>query len=316
MSENKIWSSDPAPEIAALEDGLTIIGSGYLMRVHLDVLTALELPAQTVGEIKAAYQAEKVVRKADEPWFTAQKKLSALRGYGTSPIPPSLYGDLVEAVTSKWYAEGRLEDRVQQQIVATWLTTQLQLGKKAPPRLEYQGEQKYVLEYAQAQASQYVSSLNAATRREIALAVYQAEQSRASPQALSDTLLERFSTLNRDWRRIAVSEISTNRSNATLAAYPEGTEFEYSAAKDACRDCLYHHGKTYTLVSPEAAKDAAKEIWIGKPPRPKGVEAKDWVRIGMHPLCRCRWIPKIRQPAPNADIEKRIQDILKLARKF
>ena len=127
-------------------------------------------------------------------------------------------------------------------------------------------------------------------------------------EALQSKLLDEFGLLNRDWRRIAVTEAGENANQGLIASLPVGTKVRrVEQYKHACGHCVKIDGKVMTVVSPtKEPKDGDTEVWVGKnnvgrsaSPRKKvgGVLVERephelwWIAAGVqHPHCRGRWV--------------------------
>lgn len=133
----------------------------------------------------------------------------------------------------------------------------------------------------------------------------QAYVDRKSPQRLQVELFEKFGEMNRDWRRIADTEIATATNNGQLISMLESTEEDYTFVKglssaEACDFCATQvHEHIFALVStpPEDGSDQVTikgkkytAIWIGK--NNVGRRKVDWwVAAGcQHPHCRCSFV--------------------------
>lgn len=127
-------------------------------------------------------------------------------------------------------------------------------------------------------------------------------------------LFDEFSVLNRDFRRIAVTEGGEAVNQGFVLATPIGQQVKrIEAYKGACAFCESINGRTFTVVSPtKNDKNGETEIWSGKtnvgrsasPMRREGntlVErTKDelwWPAAGtQHPHCRGSWFPITAKP--------------------
>ena len=129
------------------------------------------------------------------------------------------------------------------------------------------------------------------------------------PQSLEQRLFDKFATANRDWRRIAVTEVSENAAQGVVAAAGPGAKLKrIEQYKGVCAWCHKIDGRVVTVVDPaKPNKDGMNEIWAGKTnigrssaPK-KRVDGKLydrepdelwWIAAGaQHPHCRGRWLP-------------------------
>ncbi len=121
-------------------------------------------------------------------------------------------------------------------------------------------------------------------------------------------LFEKYATANRDWRRIAVTEVSENAAQGTVAATEPGMQLKrLERYKGVCDWCHKINGRIMTVVdAAKANKNGETEIWPGKTNigRSSALRKKVgdklvwrepdemwWVAAGaQHPMCRGRWV--------------------------
>ncbi|HEX5676448.1 MAG TPA: hypothetical protein VFX91_00620 [Alcanivorax sp.] len=127
-------------------------------------------------------------------------------------------------------------------------------------------------------------------------------------ESLRTKLLDEFGTLNRDWRRIAMTEAAENSNQGYIAAVGTGAKVKRLEAYDgACGFCRKINGREFAVVSPaKADKDPDTEVWVGKtnigrsasPMKrvdgelvPREEDELWWPAAGaQHPHCRGRWL--------------------------
>ena len=182
-----------------------------------------------------------------------------------------------------------------------------------------------VIEFARARAAELISDLGDRTRHRIKHIILEHETLNAAndPQAsnwqLQSQLLDEFGTLNRDWRRIALTETVRNANEGFLAGLPEGTRVRrIEAYADACNFCQKIHGMEFNVVSASKKnKNGETEVWVGKTnqyrsssPR-KRVDSELvertpaemwWPAAGtQHPNCRGSWVQVAKIPPDVSD---------------
>lgn len=86
------------------------------------------------------------------------------------------------------------------------------------------------------------------------------------PTNLTSQLFDRFAAANRDWRRIAVTEVSENAAQGAIAACKPGDQVKrVERYKGVCAWCAKINGKVLTVVSPgKPDKNGETEVWPGK----------------------------------------------------
>jgi hypothetical protein len=119
--------------------------------------------------------------------------------------------------------------------------------------------------------------------------VMRAVHERWTSQELAARLFSTFGEYNRDWRRIALTELSEALSNGYLAGLNEGDRVEGISAVNACRHCQQKiNGKVYEYSKVPRWDEPDKYVWIGKSNFGRKV-AQYVACVPLHPSCRCRW---------------------------
>lgn len=187
-------------------------------------------------------------------------------------------------------------------------------------------EQRAIMEFGWQRCAENVVSLSDDLRHRMRKLImnYQFAQftgdKAQTAEALQSKLLDEFGLLNRDWRRIAVTEAGENANQGLIASLPVGTKVRrVEQYKHACGHCVKIDGKVMTVVSPtKEPKDGDTEVWVGKnnigrsaSPRKKvgnvlverEPHEKWWIAAGVqHPHCRGRWVVQ-KQPDSAGDSE-------------
>lgn len=112
----------------------------------------------------------------------------------------------------------------------------------------------------------------------------------ASPRALSDQVEAAFNKLDRDARRIAVTEPGEAANQAFIAAMPPHARVvRRELYLGACAWCRSIDGHEFSVVPASARnKDGDTQVWPGKPPISPA--SKRWPAVGpQHPNCRGWW---------------------------
>lgn len=185
--------------------------------------------------------------------------------------------------------------------------------------------QAAVMRFATARAAENVVALADNARHRLRAVIAQDLEQRAfAPSAtagpsLQSKLVDEFSTLNRDWRRIAITEAGEAQTQGFVASQKPGTKLKrVEQYRGACAFCRKIDGKVVTVVAADAAKkDPDNEVWPGKnnigrsasPRKRVGdvlVEREPherwWIPAGLaHPHCRGRWVLAVPELAPGDD---------------
>lgn len=153
-----------------------------------------------------------------------------------------------------------------------------------------------IVQHAEQHAADKLTEINDRHRAAVRQMVIRAKQERWSAQQLAQKLFDAFGEQNRDWRRVAITELSTATNNAYLAGCEEGDEVIGMGADNACKHCKAQViGKVFR-VSHKIHTDAdysdhATEknyVWVGKSNYGRSTAASIPC-VPMHPNCRCRW---------------------------
>lgn len=183
-----------------------------------------------------------------------------------------------------------------------------------------------VLTIARQRAALHISDVTASTRSRIQGIVVDHVQAillgqrQGTTAHLKTALFDAFGTLNRDFRRIAVTEAGEAQGQGFIAATAHGQRVRrLEAYQGACDWCRSINGKVFTVVDPAAPeKNGDTEVWVGKtnvgrsasPRKRVGGELIDreseelwWVASGtQHPHCRGNWIAVLDdKPRPGVD---------------
>lgn len=186
--------------------------------------------------------------------------------------------------------------------------------------------QKSVLEFGKARCAENVRHLAESVRHRMRGVIMQRQEESmtmapgANRQSLESKLFDEFAVLNRDWRRIAVTEAGENQTVGYIASLEVGTKVQrVEQYANACSFCKKIDGVIAEVVPPDAKdKDPDTQIWVGKnnigrsaSPRKRvgsmlverTPEEMWWLPAGLaHPHCRGRWVPVIKdEPHHDAD---------------
>lgn len=184
--------------------------------------------------------------------------------------------------------------------------------KNLPPKLLTPVEQS-ILDIAAARATLFISDLAEDARKRMKGIILEKVQAQVlgehggTPEYLRSALFDQFGQLNRDFRRIAVTEVGEAHNTGFIAAQPAGTKVRrIEAYRGACDFCKAINGRVFTVVDPASPRrNGETEVWVGKTnarrsASPKRREAsllvdrspdeRWWVAAGVqHPHCRGSW---------------------------
>lgn len=163
------------------------------------------------------------------------------------------------------------------------------------------------MQFAQESAGEHIVDLSQRQYKQIHDTILNAQINRQHPRQLESDLFQNFGGMNRDWRRIAETEIANNVNNGHLITElqkpREEGEYVYMegiSSGDACPWCASEvNGKVVVLLDepPTGGGDQIKindktftAIWPGKNNVGRR-RANWWVAAGtQHPHCCCVWV--------------------------
>lgn len=186
--------------------------------------------------------------------------------------------------------------------------------------------QSAVLDFARVRAAENVRKITDDVRHRMrgVVAQHVEQQQLRTPAApgssLQTKLFDEFAALNRDWRRIAVTEAGEAQNQGHVASTPPGRKLRrVEQYKGVCAFCAKIDGKVMKVVDPsDPSKNGETDVWVGKnnigrsasPRKRVGsllVEREPhemwWVPAGTaHPHCRGGWLP-VMEDRPGDDAE-------------
>lgn len=172
---------------------------------------------------------------------------------------------------------------------------------------------KQVIDYGELRSADSVVALSDTTRQRLKSVVldHQSKAINGDPTAtqgkLEQDLLYTFGNLNRDWRRIAVTETGEMNNQGFIAAQKKGAMVKrLEQYPDACPFCKKLNGKIYRVTTPDDPnKDGTKDVWVGKTNMGRSISPKKivngvlqpreehemaWAAAGLqHVNCRGSW---------------------------
>jgi hypothetical protein len=207
-----------------------------------------------------------------------------------------------------------------------------------PPKLLSPVEMATV-RIAKARAAENIQMISDATRHKMAGIVVDHVQAmmlgqrQGTDRHLATALADAFGQLNRDFRRVAVTEAGECCNQGFVAAQPVGqTVMRREAYRGACEFCKSINGKVFTVVDPmDQKKNGETQVWVGKTNAGRSASSrrrvgnelvlrgdgeKWWAAAGViHPHCRGSWarvstsIPPGVNPAFDAWLRNKLKTI-------
>lgn len=187
--------------------------------------------------------------------------------------------------------------------------------------------QRAVIDYGRARCAEHVVGLSDGARHRLRTlivdyqeAVFLGDQA-TTGEALQSKLLDAFGTMNRDWRRIAVTEATENVGQGMIAALKPGSKVRrVEKYRGACAFCRSIDGRVAMVVeASNPVKNGDTEIWVGKtnvgrsaaPSKrvggvlvERGPEERWWLAAGaQHPHCRGAWVEVVSGASEDPEFE-------------
>lgn len=171
-----------------------------------------------------------------------------------------------------------------------------------------------MLDYGSIRAAENIVALTDDARRSLQSVLMDHQLKRASGDEsataakLQQTLGDKFADMNRDWRRIAITETGEMANQGFILSQQVGAKVKRIERNDACPFCRKIDGRVMTVADPaNPNKDGKTEVWYGKTnigrsssPNKRteqGLEPRQdhelwWPAAGLqHPHCRGSWLP-------------------------
>jgi hypothetical protein len=148
------------------------------------------------------------------------------------------------------------------------------------------------VQHAASHAADKLTEISERHRAGVRQTILQAQRERWEPQKLTQELYDAYGDQNRDWRRVALTELAMAVSDAYLAGCEEGDQIVGMGAESACKYCKeLNIGRTLTVLKNppkvETYDTDMNYIWVGKSNYGRKVSA--WrPAFPSHPCCRCR----------------------------
>ena len=228
-------------------------------------------------------------------------------------MPGGELDDLVDRFAWNSFLAGRLAGasassvRVGVEVALLSVLTRIRRG----PSPEVLNRYRQAIGFARSRIGLLIQGVTDDLRRRLSLSILRHIESDglAKSGVLVQRLRDDFGVLNRDWRRIAITEAGEVANVGLLSSFQHGTRVQrVEVYEGACPFCRSINGRIYEWVDANAPnKDGERQVWAGKtnygrsasPMKrtPDGLEPREpeelwWVAAGVqHPNCRGGWVP-------------------------
>lgn len=328
--DEAIWDKHPSPMVRRLVELFSSRGLARLASVQTEIEAWME--GQRHVE-KAPLGL--IIPPAGPPQRWTEAELELVRIY-LEALPPAQWtlDDhmlMVDFVLQRYMPENELKTEAEWLTVRSSMMGKLQaaLGEMAADKVDelipampatlagsnLTGLHEAITEFAVNRAAEHVTSLADGVRHHmrglIARRVERTLTGDLGGPSLHTELVDAFAVLNRDWRRIAVTEATEALGQGFIASRPLGSKVKrVEQYRNACTWCRKIDGMEFTVVEPgRTDKDGDTQVWVGKtnvgrssaPRKRVGntlVEREPhelwWPAAGaQHPHCRGRWLPVV-----------------------
>lgn len=309
--ERSLWGPHPDKGQSVIEDYLFALGSGFLRQLLSAVLGEDVRGFQKAeggppkppgwGEVMALFKSPAPPAEKLSTWKTL------LDGFAEALLPPAS----VENVVASWALRAALLHQIGERV-----NSLVKPGAAASFLHTLPASQAEAIEWSKLRGAEFVTNMNAKARAAVLDALVESQMAGGNHHDLSRVLFERLGVLNRDWRRIAITETGMAVASGQLAtALVAGGEWEaiWVAGPRACPFCRSKNGVVLRVVSPALVdKNGQTMVWPGKnnvgrsmhPYRkdgtPRSADELWWPCIPAHPNCACSWVVRRVLSTPAA----------------
>lgn len=160
--------------------------------------------------------------------------------------------------------------------------------------LPLQKQETRAVQQAELRTAEKLSEVSNRHKAAVKQLVLQAMNSRWSAQQLAQALFDQLGDMNRDWRRVAITELAMATNDAYLAGLSEGDQVWVPPVEGACKHCQsFLENKSFTVTHDprfmgRGYQDEMNYVWVGK--SNFGRKPSSWIPcIPLHPNCRHRF---------------------------
>ena len=344
-NDDSIWNPHESPYIRRLIELFTERGLVRLDKVRT------ELDAWAAGE-RHRKGNHSVIRPDGMMRRWDKNELALVKLY-LETLPPDQFtlddwGMVVDYLVQRYLPEDELRTE------AEWLTTRaglmgrVQANMEKPPTLKQadtllaampntlkdatkkfslSSSQHAVMDFGRARAAEAVARLSDNVRHKMRDVIMQHEEQKmlnggasAPGSSLRTRLLDEFGTLNRDWRRIALTEAGEMANQGFIASQAPGNKVKrLEQYAGACPFCRKIDGVVMEVVpAGNPDKNSETQIWVGKTNIGRSVSPRKRIAGGLverspderwqiaagvqHPFCRGQWLKTV-ESRPDDDPE-------------
>lgn len=310
-----IWAKHPLPLLAGPIETFTDRGLAALVGLRRAVEGLLkQLFATRKARMLTRADVEKAIEqlrdKSIQEW-TADDWMSVVDWLALQYLPNEFIRDASEYLTVRSIVADRIRQTMRDAVPGRDELIPDTLARLRKLGLVNQ-TQELLATIAMTQAAEAITQIGEHTKHRIKTIVLNHLQQRAGGNQgtwknLEQDLRDEFAILNRDWRRVAITEAGSIANEVTIAGCKPGTKVRrVEAYQGACPFCASINGRIFTVVdAADPERDGARDVWVGKnnvgrsaSPRkrmgdelvPREAEEMWWPAAGLqHPNCRGHW---------------------------
>jgi hypothetical protein len=302
-AERPFWGPHPDAHIAAIESEFYCVGSDFLRAFYG---ASLGLNAPEIRLLSKAFH-------LDPGKIDGWGKLADLFN---SKLPASKLLSGWDAVVQRLTATILPESTIEAAATRLALSTNLmwRLGQRvlnptpwgwAEAEDHFSRQQVESMNWAKAHGMAYCRGLTDETRKALRMILVGSKEAGEGSSGLQRRLFDKISELNKDWRRIALTETAIATTNGQLASVPVGIVHvaKWVTTAMACKHCLAYSGQSFEVLAAPDFDKGMTAVWPGK--NNVGRSAYKWSRKEsryressemywpcqpLHPLCCCSFV--------------------------
>lgn len=301
--ERSMWGPHPDPEVSAIEEFYFRTGSRFLS----DLLGAA-LGEAAPRAFKKALPGEPTAIKRPDGWG----ELAELFRRGGDPLELRMkWSQVIDRLIKGIFPRHAQEDMAHAAALrAHWLgkvrarTEEDAVLAQQPHERWMSPQEREAMAWTKTRALQHCQNLEDEARSGLMNVMIRTREAGLGTQGFARACFDSFSQLNRDWRRLSLTETAGAVTNGQIAAVDpaEGWEAVWVSARGGCKWCQRFNRQVFRVIAPPKPGekvDGDRCIWVGKTNygRSGNLRTKDgrvrtkgelwWAVIPCHPNCAC-----------------------------
>jgi hypothetical protein len=310
---SRLWTPHPNRVVRALEERAATAGRHALISAFQELNRRLRLPDDTVfdyGDWELDGRA--IFTKAGPKGISFRWLLRQRSIWGRIKDFLAAAGLAV----ARWLKRDKMITAARDRALTTWLSGFH--GITEPEEIDelpktYRGldrDTENMARWAQTHAGENVRDFPEDAESSLRRTLLQSAEEKWDERKLQQKLFEDHAELNRNWRRMAITETNESYNQGWIAGRKPGERVRRLEMIDACEFCKKLDNEVFTVVDPaKEPKDGWTEIWAGKnnigrsrSPRKRTPDGRMvrrspgelwWPAAGaQHPHCRGSWEPE------------------------